>query len=563
MSKLKTKFDSISLKDKFSELLESIDRNNTSKLIADRYYRQLSTLEVNEGVANAYTNKNNPYSTLDRIAILEKAIKELKAYDWTPAVKKFIAEGTAFINENQSYILVESVIRDLETNQNAGYYTKAISALKECSNSDNVDFAVVETLESEQWIPLVKRLYEYCNKVSAKANGKNPNFKVSKIYSPVEIVGEGFLFHSNGKNLIVNEDTITESAEKPTESFSKLLRVVESAKFSKNSIRMYPNYNSLVDIVFEGEDVKVSLNGKEVESKSLESAMLASGFVKIGETDKISNIYRAISEGKNIKEIDFGYTVTSSVYEGLSATVFNLNDKIYIQKVNKGMKENSLVEAANATEAVQIVKDFMNYDITESISSLVESENAEAEKRSKEIAKIESRIKFIMEKLSDISASERVIGKSEILNQAKELLESELATQNSLLEAAKSDADGFKPSQPAKGTENKEAKKPEAEDKKENFKPENAPKGSEEVKVEVEVKGSNDTVEVPLHEEKLNESSIEVGKEYTIKGKPGYIYQGVADGYHIFNQKDETDPTPVHMKEEEFQAALAAGEISK
>ena len=35
MSKLKTKFESASLKDKFASLLESIDRNNSSKMILE------------------------------------------------------------------------------------------------------------------------------------------------------------------------------------------------------------------------------------------------------------------------------------------------------------------------------------------------------------------------------------------------------------------------------------------------------------------------------------------------------------------------------------------------
>ena len=39
--------------------------------------------------------------------------------------------------------------------------------------------------------------------------------------------------------------------------------------------------------------------------------------------------------------------------------------------------------------------------------------------------------------------------------------------------------------------------------------------------------------------------------------------QGVADGNHIFNQNNETDPTPLHMKEEEFKKACEAGRISE
>jgi hypothetical protein len=58
MSKLKSKFNSISLKERFSELLESIDRNNTSKMIVERCYGNLASLEIAEGnisAKDAYT----------------------------------------------------------------------------------------------------------------------------------------------------------------------------------------------------------------------------------------------------------------------------------------------------------------------------------------------------------------------------------------------------------------------------------------------------------------------------------------------------------------------------
>jgi hypothetical protein len=241
------------------------------------------------------------------------------------------------------------------------------------------------------------------------------------------------------------------------------------------------------------------------------------------------------------------------------------------------MKENTLVEATNATEAVQIVKDFMNYDITESVKTLMVAENESAKAKSEEVAAVETRIKFIEEKLSEVKAAEKVIGKSNILDEAKTLLEGQLAEQNTILDKVKygkveeaTDADGFKPAKT--GTEEKvtKAETPEAKDKEENFKPEEAPKGAEKTETEVEVKVNGDNNKIVVEgeektetEETVNEASCVAGEEYKIKGKPGYIYQGVADGLHIFNSKSETDPTPVHMKEEEFQAALSAGEITK
>jgi hypothetical protein len=659
MSKLKTKFDSTSLKDKFASLLEGIDRNNSSKMILERYYSSLSALEVSEGKSNAkdayadLTSRgidkskaqnlisasvlaesrtaNADSFLLNKVQILESAIRELKAYSWMPEIKSFLEESTEFLKENQTYILIESVMRDLELDRSRSYYTKAINALRESSNSENPAFHVVETMSAETWIPLVKQLFEYCSKIKGEVNGTNPNFKVSKIYSPVEVNEGSYTFFSNGKLFDVTENSIVESTSTPNDDFKALVNIAESSKFTENGMRVYPNIHSTLDISF-GEETKVALNGKIVEAKDIDSILLSTAIVRMNEQEKLAMIGRAINEGSKIKEIDFGYTVSSSIYEGLTVSVFTLNEKVYIQKVNKGMKENSLTEAANATEAVQIVKDFMNYDISESVKTLVAAENEITKAKSEEITIVENRIKFIEEKLSEVNAAEKVIGKSNILDEAKALLEGQLAEQNTILDKVKygkveeaTDAEGFKPKE--NGTEEKvtKAETPEAEKvnkDEDGFKPEEAPKGAEKTETEtvVKVDGDNNKIvvegaikeshfklgdkvkmshggtgvivkldkedgaddekyytvktddgeemkhapnELELSENTINESSCVAGEEYKIKGKPGYIYQGVADGLHIFNSKSETDPTPVHMKEEEFQAALEAGEISK
>lgn len=604
MSKLKTKFETVSLKDKFANLLEGIDRNNSSKMILERYYSSLSALEVSEGKSNAKdayadltsrgidkskaqnlisasvlseTRTANADSyLLSQVQILESAIRELRSYSWMPEIKSFIDESIEFLTQNQTYILIESVMRDLEVDKSRSYYTKAINALRESSKSENPAFHVVETMSAETWIPLVKQLFEYCSKIKGEVNGTNPNFKVSKIYSPIEINEGSYTFFSNGKMIDVTEDTITESTKNPSDDFKALVNIAENAKFSENGMRVYPNSMSTLDITF-GEETTVSLNGKIVEAKNIDSILLSSAIVRMNETEKIALIGRAINEGSKIKEIDFGYTVSSSMFEGLSVSVYTLNERVYIHKVNKGMKENSITEAANATEAIQIVKDFMNYDITESVKTLMIAENESLKAKSEEVAVVENRIKFIEEKLAEVTAAEKVIGKSNILEEAKSLLEGQLAEQNTILDKVKygkveeaTDAEGFKPAKT--GTEEKvtKAETPEAEDKEENFKPEEAPKGAEKTETEVEVKGSTNTTIVVEGEvetetvETINEASqLVAGEEYKIKGTPGYIYQGVADGLHIFNSKSETDPTPVHMKEEEFQSALAAGEITK
>ena len=533
MTQFKKSLESGILKEKFSTLLKSLDRTNTSKMIIERQYGELCSLEIAEGTSTAIDvqdelkgigveqNKvrhlitasmvNEKRTTvadqflLQRIAILEKSCKELGAYSWMKPVGTFINETKEFLKRNELNILIERVIFDLEVSKESGYFKKAIDKLVEASKSENPIYVITETMEDQKWIPLVKKLYEYCSKLKGSVNGQNPNFKVSKIYSPIEFLEEKgtYTFYTNGKVLETDGTTITEFEGQVSENFKSLVSITESAKFGNGVIRLYPNASSIVDVDFSGESPKVIINNKIVESANVESFMLASGFLKYTEKNKAAQIMHTISEGNNIKELDFGYRVDSSLFEGVSVNVFNLNENIYIQKMNKGMKENSFVLAESAEDAVGIVKDFMNYDISNSLTHLLETENSEKIMREKELDKVQSRIKFLMESLSDLERVAKINGveNSTQIVKAKELLESQIQLQNNEL---------------AKIT-------------------------------------SKDIV--------VNENCTP-GKEYKIKGEGGWVYQGETDGKHIFNN-DKGGKEPITYDIKGFEDAHKNKEIAE
>ena len=460
---------------------------------------------INEGKNTV----SNPY-LLQRIAILEATIKDLKVYDWMKPVGTFINETKEFLKRNELAILIERFTYDLEMDKNAGYYKKAIVKLAEAAEAENPVFFIPENLENEKWIPLVKRLVEHCENLKGSTNGHNPNFKVNRIYSPVEFVNENetYAFYSNGKVFETNGSTITESEAPVTESFKKLVRITESAKFANKMLRLYPNPNSVIDIDFTNESASVLINNKLVESSNVESHLIAGGYIKYNEVEKSAQISHAIAEGRNIKELDFGYRITSNLFEGVSVNVFNINENVYIQKINPSMKENSFILAESAEDAVRIVKEFMNYDISGSLNHLLETESSEKELRSKEIAKIESRIKFLTESIENLDRVSKLNGveNTSKIKTAKELLESQITEQTAILNKLGNT--------------------------------------------------TTDTTAVTITE------SCKPGKEYKIGGEAGWIYQGVADGLHIFNnEKGGLDPK--NYTDEDFAKAHEAGEITE
>jgi hypothetical protein len=513
MSQFKTNFNTVSLKEKFENLYESIDKNNTSKIIAERYLKTISSIEVNESVEDV----DSTYF-LNRIKLLENSIRELRAYNWMPQIKNFIVENEKVLVENKLYILIESTLFNLKRDRNFKFFEKAINKLSEAKDSDNPVFYVVENLGAETWIPEVKSIFEYCKNLKGSIEGENPNFKITKIYSPIEPVNESqFLFYSNGKTLLLDGQKIEESENLGSDNFKGLVSILESSRISDKQIRFYTN-KSIIDVNF-GEETTVSVNGKSVDSSILESYLLSGGHLRYSDKSNIRLYEMAINEGMRIKEIDFGYKITSNLYEGVSASVFNLGGKIYIHKINSGMKENQLIESTSASDAVNIVKSFMNYDISNSVKDILESETLEAEKKEVEINKIQKRIKFIIEKLAEVEKVESELGSTKKIEEAKNILESELKQQSQKLNVLEGVEIAYDPATTSK-------------------------------------KGPG-TDKIP------SKNDLRAGKEYSVNGKPGYIFQGVADDVYIFNHKDETDPTPIHMNNVEVENSISKGEITE
>ena len=665
MTNYKQSLESKVLKARLNRLMESLEKNNTSKMILERYYANICTLEISEGSAtskevhaelkdlglneskiiSAVSSSVVPerrgvsdHFAIQKIAILENICKELNPYIWMKSVASFIAETQDFMRTNELSILLERIVYDLENDRNAGYYKQAIDTISEAAISDNPIYAILENTKDQKWIPLVKKLYEYCETRKGSVNGTNPNFIVSKIYSPIEFIEErgSYVFNANGRVFETDGESIMEYEFPTSDKFKSLLAITEKAKFESGVMRLYPNNFSTLDINFNEEKPKVFINNKLVESTNVESHLIAGGYAKYSEKEKFAQIQQAIHEGNNIKELDFGYTVNSRLYETVSVSVFSIGENVYIQKVNRGMNENTLTKAESAEDAVSIVKDFMNYDITNSIKHLTEAEEAKKMSKEKEVSKqldylnsiyekesetIRTRIKTLTESLADLDRVARLNGVENTTKivQAKSLLESQiiiakeaLESQESLIKAETSKLAstevvnesaleiaggvilgilGFKMIGSIvkgllAGVALKSVKDPT---KLKEIASELATKAMSEggknplqvalwnntVNSMIEtgdikdayvlmktLKGMNDIdIKKVFESEELNESCVP-GKEYKIAGEAGWIYQGVSDGNHIFNnEKGGYDPK--NYNDEEFDKAHSTGEISE
>lgn len=185
MTNFKKNLETSAIKERLHSLMERLEKTNTSKMIVERHYSNICSIEIAEGKSTSketqkelqdlglneskivsvisssvIPEKNGvaDHFLIKKIEILESLCRELNPYSWMKSVSGFITETADFMRENELPILFERIIYDLENDKNSNYYKKAITTLSEATTAENPLFFVLENVKDQKWIPLVNRL---------------------------------------------------------------------------------------------------------------------------------------------------------------------------------------------------------------------------------------------------------------------------------------------------------------------------------------------------------------------------------------------------------------------
>jgi hypothetical protein len=185
-----------------------------------------------------------------------------------------------------------------------------------------------------------------------------------------------------------------------------------------------------LSIVFEGlTGLKtVHYNGKRISNEKIGftlSMELRNSFQSSPETvNKALSLVEAVDY---LTEIDFGKKIVSRIYEGVEANIFKLEDKVYVHRVNPSMRKNELFEG-NGNQAVNLVKEFLGFDISESMIDLLENEDKLLVIMKNDKADINNNLSLVeseMNKISKAIEQNPELSESVEIQEAQEILKIE------------------------------------------------------------------------------------------------------------------------------------------
>jgi hypothetical protein len=384
--------------------------------------------------------------SIPEFLLIENFVQDLKQLSWDTQVADLSSELELMSKKYSREIQVSKVLEALKTSGNASFYSELKESLNDwLLSGEKSNGLLVKQISKYNFNPVVRNLINYLSVYENEDSRKLelPDFaqgesRVAKIFSPVLmesgnstfVIGSSvFEANSHGFRKLTNKEV---SSLDPEFLATAQIMSKPNVKVNENGIFIQLGKKT-VRLVEHAEGIQVFLGNTPLHFQNLTAfakilGMESASHFGVNESQVVFDIITLFKNATNIVELDFAKSIVSNVYEGVSVNLIKWDGKIFLQRINESMRENSVFEV-NGTQAVKMVKDFMRYDISEGLTDFLEGEQkiksimvndrtAVIDNMSKVENEI-SRVKTLMENNSGYKHSPQIQG-------ALKLLENEL-----------------------------------------------------------------------------------------------------------------------------------------
>ena len=258
-------------------------------------------------------------------------------------------------------------------------------------------------------------------KVASTANGK-----VVSVLSPVLESENGLTFRLHGKNYTFDGKDITE-ANVTDPRFFDISEGIDMFSRNGNILSLHgENGKSLEYNITEGTLTMGKVDMTNYSIIELKEALLAtnfSGYRNQWQNDKICKFFESIDL---LAEMDNFTTIQSQSHKDVFVSVIALDEGIYVNTVNPGMGLNEMKKYDTASETVDVVKEFVNFDLSSLLSERLIAEDNEKAIEENKRKDLTDAISFLEEKKSEVEAAIKKLGETDELTEALNLIAEEL-----------------------------------------------------------------------------------------------------------------------------------------
>ena len=415
IAKMATIQEKLDLKGRLEKLHEEISNFKT---------RNQNYVSAVQNICDRYMSDCDTHSPS---SFTRAMISELNQYNWMSPVESFVSSIEKAMADNTISVQVNEAYTTLFNNPQAKFYANAITELGNLRNKSEEElrseFAI--GMNEHFWIPQIKAIVESVEALNGKMTSTSDGI-ITKKYSPILETKDGLAVHISGKVYAINENKIEELVYTLPELYITMIAVEEACKFVDGNTLAYSKGSHLFEFSSSDEGTVFKHNDKLVEFKDeseLRTYLAHCGAFSINEANTMNMLAVAFNHVSDFVELDFVQSIKSPIHEGVEVNVVTLGDNVFINRINPAMNVNEMVKVESGIKAVEMVKEYVNYDISLSVKSLLEGE-AKVEAQFEEAKmKIVDKINFLKEKKGEIMDKDQEL---DAIKEAAALIQEEI-----------------------------------------------------------------------------------------------------------------------------------------
>jgi hypothetical protein len=401
-----------------NENLESAVENITAKVKSEVLAESES---LNSTVGSKIRNEE-----LNLISYLSNSLQQLKDFSPVSGLFSHVKES---VERNTFSLKLNYYLNSVPP---SAIYNKAVNEMKgEFNKGENYLRENFTEFEKWNWVPgisqMVKEFSDYTKSLRSNGSGK-----LVKVYSPIqENADKSITFFINGKFYAINEGKI-EAVNENQYPTTRTLAVLEGLSLMKDMGNTFSYFKGNKSFDINKETGSITINGKAVtesEAPKIINILRENAVISLNDSSVVDKLAILIESIDSIKELDFVHSINSIVHKGVTVNMIRINENVYINRINSAMNVNEMVEVSNPKIAQELVNEFVNFDISHLVYDLLEKNEQEILELNKKFEEINTNLKFLQEKKSDIERVMYLKPDAVELKEAIEFVSSEITSQ--------------------------------------------------------------------------------------------------------------------------------------
>lgn len=320
--------------------------------------------------------------------VVENVISALTPFNWFPLVAECLNELNENFGKHREEISIYKIMEGFKSPSSSYLYLAISEGLENYLHNRNASerVRVMESASKYLFDPNMKALYNFLAETENSFNiaATDNTCTANRVYSPVLTTEACEYFVAGGKVYKKFENTISVANESEIEALPENFRTIaqilewSNIVINEGQIKIYSG-DKIVEITEGQTQPSIKINNKPVALDQIHTVYLNSGIFRMEERNNINAIYALVENWDSIFEMDFAKVIKSQADTNKQVTIFFLGENIFVNKVNRLMNEDFFYSNCTATQANNLLVEFMKFDASSTFSQLMNEEQRQIE----------------------------------------------------------------------------------------------------------------------------------------------------------------------------------------